>query len=372
MPNNQPAPTDLQRTDNAAAAYGKPRSPLRPLSDYEPVEPRYLWEPYIRDEQINIVRGNGGTGKSMLLLALAAAVTRGTAPVNMPGLLHGCERGASVLYFGAEDDSGELAFRAQNCGVVRDRLFIVPRASDLPTLHQPDKIRDMIHESRARLVIFDPLQSFLGAKVDANRANEVRPLLDRLREIARESRSAIVIVEHQNKASQQAAIYRGIGSIDVVNASRSVLLVGWHPRESGCRVMCSIKANAACGQPVKFAIDNAGRFSWRGLTDVDPEIVAVTQRPRAVIGEPAEIQLAREILRLYPNGWNGSATELLRLAGSAVQGRALPTEVGLSRALVAYESELAFDGIAITRRKGAVRIAPIRSPFDEGGVGVGC
>ena len=52
-----------------------------------------------------------------------------------------------------------------------------------------------------RLVIIDPVQAFLGADVDMNRANEVRPIFRSMGDIAQATGCAIVLSGHLNKAT---------------------------------------------------------------------------------------------------------------------------------------------------------------------------
>lgn len=39
-----------------------------------------------------------------------------------------------------------------------------------------DRIEKAVRQNHVRLVIIDPVQAFIGADVDMNRANEVRPV----------------------------------------------------------------------------------------------------------------------------------------------------------------------------------------------------
>ena len=63
-------------------------------------------------------------------------------------------------------------------------------------------------------MVIDPLQAFLGANVDMNRANEVRPVFRKLADIAQSTGCAIVMIGHLNKASGTQSTYRGLGSIE--------------------------------------------------------------------------------------------------------------------------------------------------------------
>ena len=55
---------------------------------------------------------------------------------------------------------------------------------DTPLTLADERIARAIRENSARLVIIDPVQAFLGADVDMNRANEVRPIFRSLGDIA--------------------------------------------------------------------------------------------------------------------------------------------------------------------------------------------
>lgn len=43
-----------------------------------------------------------------------------------------------------------------------------------------DRIEKAIRQNNVRLMIMDPIQAYLGANVDMNRANEIRPLFRHL------------------------------------------------------------------------------------------------------------------------------------------------------------------------------------------------
>ena len=59
-----------------------------------------------------------------------------------------------------------------------------------------------------------------------NRANEVRPIFRSLGDIAQATGCAIVLIGHLNKAAGTQSTYRGLGSIDITAAVRSLLFIG--------------------------------------------------------------------------------------------------------------------------------------------------
>ena len=92
-------------------------SRLVSFAEVKAMPPKFLWEPYLRLNNLNIVRGDGGAGKTMLVLAILAAITRGKAPDGMPGILR-CQA-SDVLYLGAEDDLEDYRHRLDLCGCAR-------------------------------------------------------------------------------------------------------------------------------------------------------------------------------------------------------------------------------------------------------------
>ena len=55
----------------------KVSSGLVSFEEVKAMPPKFLWEPYLRLNNLNIVRGDGGAGKTMHVLAILAAITRG-------------------------------------------------------------------------------------------------------------------------------------------------------------------------------------------------------------------------------------------------------------------------------------------------------
>lgn len=81
-----------------------------------------------------------------------------------------------------------------------ERVLVIDDA-DNPLTLADERIENAIRENNARLVIIDPLQAFLGANVDMNRANKARPIFRRLADVAQATNCAIVMIGHLNKAA---------------------------------------------------------------------------------------------------------------------------------------------------------------------------
>ena len=135
-----------------------------------------------------------------------------------------------------------------------------------------ERLEQAIRQTNARLVVLDPIQSFLGAEVDMHRANEIRPLMKRVSVLAEKYHCAIVLIGHMNKNSTGKSSYRGLGSIDFQAAARSVLIVGRVKNEPETRVVCHVKSSLAPeGKSIAFRLDKENGFEWVGEYDINAD-----------------------------------------------------------------------------------------------------
>jgi len=130
-------------------------------------------------------------------------------------------------------------------------------------------LEEAIKQTGARLVVVDPIQSYLGADVDLHRSNETRPVLDGLARLAEKYGIAVLMVRHLTKQAGGRAIHRGLGSIDLTGAARSELLAGSPADQPENRALIHIKSNMGPqGSARGYSIDEKGNFKWTGDTSV--------------------------------------------------------------------------------------------------------
>jgi len=95
----------------------------------------------------------------------------------------------------------------------------------------------------------------------------MRPMLKHLGDVAERTGCALVILSHLNKRSGQSA-YRGLGTIDIYAAARSVLTIGKLPFDDNMRAIVHTKANlSTLGKSQAFGVDEFGNFTWLGDCD---------------------------------------------------------------------------------------------------------
>lgn len=252
------------------------REPFRRLSDLTPRATEWLWHLRIPRGELTVVEGDPGVNKSSALLDLAARVSTGRdMPDGTPGVL-----GGVLLMLGEDSIEKTILRRLQAAGADLDRMAIPKRTLNLP------KDLAVIQEAAclvdARLLIVDPLMAFLAC--DSNSDQKVRGALTPLKEFAEKADVSVVMVRHLNKRGGRHALYRGGGSIGIVAATRSALLVGKPPGDPDLRVICQTKSNlgplapALCYEPVSGE-DGMVRIEWRGDFDCTPEDLLAPTRP---------------------------------------------------------------------------------------------
>ena len=236
------------------------------MDTIEREEIKWLWKPYIPYGKITIVQGDPGEGKTSLILKLASELSLGRCfgedelrePIN-------------IIYQTAEDGLADTVKpRLEDSGADCKRIMVIDDSEDSLSMNDV-RIEAAIRTTGAKLLILDPLQAYLGDKVDMNRANETRDITKRLGTIAEKTGCAVVLIGHMNKGSGAKAAYRGIGSIDFFAIARSVLLVARIPENPNIRALAQIKNNLEKeGSTVAFEIKE-NIFNWVGEYDISIE-----------------------------------------------------------------------------------------------------
>jgi RecA-family ATPase len=228
----------------------------------------WLWYPYIPFGKITIVQGDPGDGKTTLVLNIAALLSNG---LSMPESDFEVAP-AKIIYQSAEDGMEDtLKPRLVSAGADCSRIAFIDESESGLTLSDT-RIEDAIRETGAQMVVLDPLQAYLGENNEMNRVNGIRPMMKQLAAVAERTGCAIIIIGHMNKASGTKGIYRGLGSIDITAAARSVLLVGRIRSNPSIRAMAQLKNSLAPeGKSIAFEINDSSSIRWIGEYDITAE-----------------------------------------------------------------------------------------------------
>ena len=272
-----------------------PKEPSKPetvkiirMSDVELTPVEWLWKPYLPFGKLSVLQGNPGEGKTYFAMHLAAACTNGKLLPNMERM-----EPFNVIYQTAEDGLGDTVKpRLIEAGADLDRVLVIDD-SDVQLTLSDERIEKAIIENNARLVIIDPIQAYLGADVDMNRANEVRPIFMRLGQVAQRTGCAILLIGHLNKAAGMQSLQRGLGSIDIAAAVRSVMFIGKLKHDPTMRILTHEKSSLAPpGASLAFSLGDEGGFRWVGeyditademLSGIEPQRETKTQQAKDLI-----------------------------------------------------------------------------------------
>ena len=285
--------------------------PVIRMSEVVSTNVEWLWKPYIPFGKVSILQGNPGEGKTYFAMQLAAACTGRK-------LLPGMEviEPFNMIYQTAEDGLGDtIRPRLEEAGADLERILVIDDG-DKPLTLTDERLEKAIRENNARLVIIDPIQAFLGADVDMNRANEVRPVFRKLGDIAQDNRAAILLIGHLNKANGMSSLQRGLGSTDIIAAVRSALFIGKLKDDPTIRVLTHEKSSLApAGDSIAFTLGDEDGFSWIGAVEITADQLlsgAKEVTPKTTKVEQG-VKLLEEMLR---DGAKASNRDILARAKS--------------------------------------------------------
>lgn len=238
----------------------------------------WLLYPFIPFGKVTIVQGDPGEGKTTMVLQIIAKLTKGEAVLpsgsDEPALEEKTMdlEPVNVIYQTAEDGLGDtIKPRLLSAGADCSRVMVIDDNDQALTMMDA-RLEEAIIKTKARLVVLDPIQGFLGTAVDMHRANEIRPLMKRVAVLAEKYHCAIILIGHMNKNSNGKSSYRGLGSIDFQAAARSVLIVGRIKDEPEIRVVCHVKSSLAPeGKSIAFRLDKDTGFEWIGEYDISAD-----------------------------------------------------------------------------------------------------
>lgn len=250
----------------------------------------WLLYPFIPFGKVTIIQGDPGEGKTTMVLQIIAKLTRGEPILLNKKSQKEAQQDSeenlkqevlsqdnpiqpvNVIYQTAEDGLGDtIKPRLLAAGADCSRVLVIDDREQ-PLTMLDVRLEEAIMQTKARMVVLDPIQGFLGTDVDMHRANEIRPLMKRVAVLAEKYHCAIILIGHMNKNSNGKSSYRGLGSIDFQAAARSVLIVGRLKDEPETRVMCHVKSSLAPeGKSIAFRLDKETGFQWIGEYDISAD-----------------------------------------------------------------------------------------------------
>ena len=267
-----------------AAAHGTPVVISMDTVTRTPVT--WLWWPYIALGKLTMVDGDPGIGKSLLLTQIAAALSKSYPLPDQDGTVTFATGGPHVTVMLSTEDglADTLKPRLNDAQADCSKIKVLTHWKDDDGQLHPFTFFDMpilqkvLDEYHPRLVIIDPIQAYLSG-IDMNRANETRPLLAALHQLAEQYQCAIACIRHPAKASQGGkALHRGLGSVDFIGAARTGLFVEQCPLDETKVLVAQSKSNIGpLGRTLIFS-KAGGQFAWCGRSRLSAEMLAGSGR----------------------------------------------------------------------------------------------
>lgn len=210
----------------------------------------------IPNAALTILEGEKGHGKSTFAGAVAAAVTRGKP-------LLGKKKGkpANVLWLSGETDirlETRPRLEALGCDMKRVKFLGEDDRGIRRRLLFPAHtgvLRELIDRWELRLVVIDPLASFIEAGFSLLGDQTIHQALDPLADVAHVTECPLCIIRHLTKDRTAASIDRGQGGAAVAGLARSILRIDWPDERTFRRVLRWVRGNNAVAVgPVEFKL----------------------------------------------------------------------------------------------------------------------
>ena len=275
------------------------------LCDLQPQPVEWLWQDRLACGTLAMISGVPGWGKTWIALAIAAALSRGRDPFT-------CEKlePCTVLYASMEHNSSAVIL-PRFVGLHGDpkRFAVLRGVLSAPSaslnVRDTSHLEEALQRTHARLVILDSLDIYSGTGIDLHQPAETLPLLEKLGRLAEKQDCCILLIRHLSKRGPGRPTHRSQGSIEISAFLRTEFLAGSSPDAPSQPALLQIKSNLGPLAPsLSYRIDDAGNFSWTGLSKLTREEM-LADRPTGA-GLPKR-RFAGEWLREYLQ--NGSETQ---------------------------------------------------------------
>jgi hypothetical protein len=297
---DEPSPPESENPKGPGKAKSEPyiKAVLTPMSAVKARPVRWLWKGRVPYGKQTIIDGDPGNGKSTIALDIAARLSKGlpmpweTEPSGDPG---------NVVVVSVEDDPADtIKPRLMAAGADDKRIYSLSikagEAELIPTLaaHMPE-ILQALQDTKALMLILDPISAVLGDGVDMWKDGDVRRVLGPLKTVLGQTGTAEIGIRHWNKTrGGGSALYAGGGSIGIAAQARSVLCVARNPQDPDQRVCALVKGSNAEAQGgrrvpslayrmelVQLGDIETTRINWEGVSPYTADELLAVQVPES-------------------------------------------------------------------------------------------
>lgn len=356
------------------------------LADVEEEDIDWLWYGGIPYRTYVMLEGEPDVGKTVFWTDVAARISTGR---NMPDGTP-LKEPRNVIIVAPEDAlNATIKPRLRAAGADMDRVFSLLLQRDeeghLKPLSLPEdlkRIAELIRETQAGLIIFDPITAFQSERIASHTNASVRKMLTPLVDVLDQTKWAGLLVRHLNQSGELKAIYRGTGSNAFLEVARSGFAVAIHPDDIDLpkpqqrRVLAQTKGNLTKERlSLVFMVtehpsvtnrqgEGIPRIEWKGAANLDADTILKGRDARK---DSPQRDQAKTILNSLLEGDGGQvradvAHKQARLAGISTRtmDRAAD-DLRLDKVGVRKEGEAVYDHWVWKRREKPAPVIPIRN-----------
>lgn len=282
------------------------------LDEFEEKDIEWLIPGYVPKEQITIVAGTGGVGKTSVWVSLVADLSSGKATVFEKGsdtAQYVQRKPLHVMFFSGEDTVEHvLRKKLRQEGAILKNITTISLEDKRfeKILFGSKYLEAVVAKTKPDVIIFDPIQSFIGSKAKMADRNDIRQRMRCLIEFGSRYHTTSIIVMHTNKQQGAWGRNRMADSADLWDIARSVIMCG-DTETDGVKYLSHEKCNyAKPGDTILFKTEggHATYFMKSGLKDRD--FVLATNRIKRQRSDAPDVEEAEEMimsaLMEYPDG----------------------------------------------------------------------
>lgn len=287
------------------------RLPVKSFAEVTPVAIDWLLPGRLARQQITMINGWPGEGKTSVVIDIVARLSQGR---ELPDGTRP-PRPLRVMYLSTEDSQSVLSLRLRAAGADSSQVLSIPDtdvlALTLPT-HQARWI-ELLLEHQIDVVAIDPMKAVLDPDLKDIAEQDARLFMLALRQICERANVAAICIRHPSKATaagRMTAIGAASGSLAYTAAARIELLVGRMPDDEETRALASVKNNLAAPPPALLyaivsrdlalmegedATESVAAIDWRGVdTTIQADELLARREGRE---ERTKLEVAKEFLK---------------------------------------------------------------------------
>lgn len=233
-------PLDVDAIVDRLLSYGQEQDrryaerDLLPAAGLPPSTTEWLWEGYIMRGKVTNVEAKGGSGKSRLILGIAAGLSLGVWPFTSDSATSITCKPGKTLILTSEDTPEEITDTFKEAGGDVSKLFFYnPRIPGALVLDEKgiDRLQELVAMNNFDMVVLDPVLEFVPKTLTSQNDNTaITKFLASLRHVATMTGCAIVCVRHFSKGMAGKEVHEmAAGGEAWRNGARGQFVLFAHP-----------------------------------------------------------------------------------------------------------------------------------------------